>query len=60
VVKRGDKGANIELQNQVSYAPEACNDAQLRQAERRARMRLQHAMAEKLKAMAARAFRQGK
>ena len=60
VVKRGDKGANIELHNQVSYAPEACNDTQLRQAERRARMRLQHAMAEKLKAMAARAFRQGK
>lgn len=59
-VKQGAKGARIELQNQVSYAPEACNDAQLRQAERRARLRLQNAMAQKLKAMASRMFRQGK
>ena len=60
IVKRGAKGAKIELQNQVSYAQEACNDAQLRQAEGRARLRLQNAMTQKLKAMASRMFRQGK
>jgi hypothetical protein len=57
-VQRGEKGATIGLYNIVSYAPEACDDRQLRQAERRARVRLQKAMAEKLKAIAARAFRQ--
>lgn len=59
-VQRKEKGSTIGLFNLVSYAPEACNDGQLRQAERRARIRLQNAIAEKLKAMAARAFRQGK
>ncbi len=56
LVKTGAKGARIELRNEVSYAQEACNSTQLRQAEQRARIRLQRAMAERLKAMAARAF----
>lgn len=60
VVKREAKGSRIELHNQVSYAPTACSMANLQSAERRARVRLQHAIAEKLKAMAARAFRHGK
>ena len=60
VVKRGQKGSHIELHNQVSYATTACDSGNLRSAERRARVRLQHALAEKLKAMAERAFRQGK
>jgi hypothetical protein len=60
VVKREAKGSRIELLNQVSYAPTACSMANLHSAERRARVRLQNAMAERLKAMAARAFRHGK
>jgi hypothetical protein len=59
-VKRAEKGSTVELTNQVSYAPQACDDGQLRHAERRARLRLQNAIAEKLKAMAERAFRQRK
>jgi hypothetical protein len=60
VVKREAKGSRIELLNQVSYAPTSCSMANLQSAERRARVRLQNAMAERLKAMAARAFRHGK
>ena len=59
-VKRAEKGSTVELTNQVSYAPQACDNGQLRHAERRARLRLQNAIAEKLKAMAERAFRQRK
>lgn len=59
-VKRQPKGTQIALRNNVSYAPAASSMTNLQAAERRASIRLQKAIAEKLKAMAARAFRHGK